>query len=401
MQKRKLLCFLVVIVMVMTFMLTACSGNSGGETSEAPVESSEAPVESSEAPVESSEAPAESSEAPEAAGDFPREVSAAYGSKAVGDELSFGTILMNLQDEYFAYVEQGTRKFMEDTGFEVTLVDGASQPEKQVQGMESLIQKGVDGIELRCLDAAAMIDTIAMAKDAGIATAVYPIQAEGADIYMIYDDYQFGYVLAQEAVKWIKKNYPDEKPIKIAYQTMPENESVNSRTNGFTDCFNDELGPEGEAWELVNQGSGITADDGMKNAENFLQADPDIRVIIGVQDASGVGAMEATTSMGYTPETMWIGGVNADEGAVAAVADGTTFQCTIGNDYLPPEGSYVMLQLLANYVYGLEWDDLIVAALPITPENVDSYVREPFYDSGDPSPFEQAHPGFEFAVPAA
>lgn len=62
-------------------------------------------------------------------------------------KLMVGACVMDMKNEYFVKTVEGYEAFCNLTGgqVELTVVDGASSPEKQVEALENFINIGVDG----------------------------------------------------------------------------------------------------------------------------------------------------------------------------------------------------------------------------------------------------------------
>lgn len=118
------------------------------------------------------------------------------GSKGASDEkVTIAVVPKAMDNPVFLDTKAGAEQAAEDLGIELIWTAGfKSDAAEQVQVLEGLIQKGVDGMLISCNDPSALNDVIAKAKAEGIYVATFDSDAPDSEraFYVGIDNYDVG-----------------------------------------------------------------------------------------------------------------------------------------------------------------------------------------------------------------
>lgn len=281
-----------------------------------------------------------------------------------------GFVTMDLSNPYFSNSVIGAQAVCDDYGYELIVVDGNSDPAKQVSAVEDLINRGAVAIDCRCVDEAAMMDVLQRAIDAGIYVNTYP-DLELSTTVQKYDDYDQGYLLGKTACDWINNKLGGST--EVAIMTQPTNASVMVRAEGMRDAIA-EFCPDAS---IVAESEGATPDVAMSATESILMAHPDVRVILGVNDSGALGSYEAVMGAGYDESKLsefFVGGIDGNDEAVEKVAAGSIYRCTIAGAWTVPDIQYYTMENLLHAVEGTDYDrDCVIEVQAVTADTVEAY----------------------------
>ena len=128
--------------------------------------------------------------------------------------------------------------------------------------------------------------------------------------------------------------------------------------------------------EFVADATAADQTEGMTNTENFLQANPNLRIVCGVSDGAALGAYEAFKANLMTdPEKYIIAGVDATAEALKKISEGTVYQFTV--DQNPTGTGAQLVDTCIRVIEGGEVEkDYNQDLVAVTPENIADYVVE-------------------------
>ncbi|WP_449283390.1 sugar ABC transporter substrate-binding protein [Leucobacter sp.] len=232
----------------------------------------------------------------------------AGASDASGDEFSVGVTFSDLSNPVWAELVQEAQTYGAENDLAVNYVDAKSDASTQVTQIENFIQQGVDAIIICAVDAKSLVDVTKKAQDAGIKVVGYTQVLDNYDAQYLVDAYNTGYANGEAAAEWINENYGDESVVEWGLMDLPTFPEIIDRANGIKDAI-EELAPNAE---LVATNSALTAEEGVKNAENFLQANPDMKVIATIGGGGAQGGNEGVKASGITDyESFGLFGIDA------------------------------------------------------------------------------------------
>ncbi|MDC7233538.1 MAG: sugar ABC transporter substrate-binding protein [Spirochaetales bacterium] len=212
---------------------------------------------------------------------------------------------MDLSNPYFRTLTNGMKDRANELGIRLTISDGESRPDKQIQDLDRALEEYYDLVICSPLQPADCIPLVKKAREAGI-PFINPNQTiPGSDAHINLDDFSYGRLGGVIAGTWISEMLPpDSKVLIIGYTPM---EALQHRSRGIKAGIL-EKAPEAV---IVEEVSALTPEAGMVETEKALQRHQDIRVIAAVNDAAALGAMTAVNSLGIGTENFCIVGLDA------------------------------------------------------------------------------------------
>jgi ABC-type sugar transport system substrate-binding protein len=80
---------------------------------------------------------------------------------------------------------------------------------------------------------------------------------------------------------------------------------------------------------VVADALGGTPANGMSAAEGFVQAHPNLKVIVSVNDGGALGALQAVKAAKKDSKDFFIGGIDATQEALSKIAAGEIYRATV------------------------------------------------------------------------
>ncbi|MBS3182797.1 sugar ABC transporter substrate-binding protein [Leucobacter manosquensis] len=211
-------------------------------------------------------------------------------------EFSVGVTFSDLSNPVWAELVQEAQSYGAEEGVEVNYVDAKSDAATQVTQIENFIQQDVDAIIICAVDSESLKAATQKAQDAGIKIVGYTQVLDNYDAQYLVDAYETGYANGEAAAEWINENHGDEDVVEWALMDLPTFPEIIDRANGIKDAV-EEIAPNAE---LVATNSALTAEEGVTNAENFLQANPDLKMIATIGGGGAQGGNEGVKASGIT-----------------------------------------------------------------------------------------------------
>ena len=205
----------------------------------------------------------------------PQEVADYQVPKANEDDLHVTLMEVSLAGYYYAGIQAGAEMAAKDAGVDIDTVaaSGYVSPERQLEQVETAIQRGTDGIVMAPSDFRGSVPVVEAAEAADI--PVVNISTEvAADVPKVLQD---DYVLGEQAADLVAERVPEGKGIIIA---GPSNADWSrKRTAGFKDRVKAEY-PDLEV--VASPTQLVDPKAGLKSFEDAVQANPDIDFIYAV-----------------------------------------------------------------------------------------------------------------------
>lgn len=298
-------------------------------------------------------------------------VSAVYAAEA-GGEYKIGISVLTMAGQFFIDLVDSAEEALEEKGGELIVNDADNSSETQVAALENFISAGVDGIIVCAVDTKAVEPVIKEAKEAGIAVVCLTSKVDGYDAYIGADEYTLGYTQGEAVGKWIAEKWGTTEKIEAATLNYDLLESVIQRKKGIMEGVL-RYAPN---VEFVADATAADQTEGMTNTENFLQANPNLRIVCGVSDGAALGAYEAFKANLMTdPEKYIIAGVDATAEALKKISEGTVYQFTV--DQNPTGTGAQLVDTCIRVIEGGEVEkDYNQDLVAVTPENIADYVVE-------------------------
>lgn len=290
-----------------------------------------------------------------------------------GEGLTFGMIFTTLDNPVYVQQKEEMERVCEETGMEF-VVQTAADAAAKVTAIESLTEAGCDIICYLADSTTEGDDAVAAASAKGVTVGSVGAQVTGTARAFGPDNYNLGVLKGKVAGEWIQEHYGEEDEVQVGLLTYTPAEFVLEQDNGMRDGLA-EAAPNAK---IVAEDNVYTPPTGMEATENFLQAYPDIKVVMGFCDSCAMGAYQAFQMNDIDDEDHAVFGSDGIDEALAAIAEGGSYVETVssgGGDY---QGNKIATQLLmAHNGYDFEDDGMEYwPNIEITKDNIDEYYSE-------------------------
>lgn len=294
-MKKRVLVFLMAILMV-ALMMTAC-----GTSTTSPETSAAQSVEPSD----------------QATAVVSNDVSTEQSESTIAG-MTIGVTCKDLTIPAYASIANYLETACKENGVNISVVSANADPAKQVSQIENFVQSKVDIIiVMEPVDPAGIADATKAAVAAGIPVIGYGFHIDGNTSELICANYDIGYQTGQECVKWMQEKYDGKGKVALLHLTLNSQPCLD-RYNGAKDAIK-ELAPD---IEIVTEQPAQTVEEGMEAAENILQANPDVVAFMSSSGGGAVGANEAIKAAGKNDGTMAVFGCDTTTDVLSILVNG-------------------------------------------------------------------------------
>lgn len=234
---------------------------------------------------------------------------------------TIGFSALTLTNPFFKIIADTMTDEARKHGYEVVVVSGDQDVNRQTAQIEDFIVKGVSAIVLNPCDSKAVGTAIRKANEAGIPVFTNDIKYDGTDgrveCHIATDNAQGGRLAGEAMVKLI-----GESGGKIAVLHYPDVESCQLRITGFTEIIDAHNTKDGAARiEIATTLNGMgSREGGFAAAKDAIEAHPDLVALFAINDPSALGARVALEAAGKADQVRIIGFDGALEGKQAILA---------------------------------------------------------------------------------
>lgn len=283
------------------------------------------------------------------------------------EKLRVGYVTMDITSPYFISMIDGMKEKAEELGIELSVHDGKYEAQPQIDAMETLITQKVDVIILSANDTEALQPMVDKAKEAGIKVIAANVKMENVDAFVSLDEYEYGFMGGEIAGKYIAENMDGKA--EVAVLTFSQIPAVLNRSKGLIEGIQ----KHAPNVKVVAEVDANDRESGMTAAENILQANPNVNVVVGVSDDAVLGAYEAFVAANRTGDDVCLVGLDAVEEALQKVNDNTIFRGTV--DIAPFESGKNIIETAKKVVEEGSIEDMIKFPMtPVTKENVSDFM---------------------------
>ena len=264
-------------------------------------------------------------------------VALSAGSAALAQDASACLIVKTDTNPFFVKMKEGAQAKADELGVKLTMLAGREEGdiEGQVTAMESCIANGVTGILLAPTDSRALVDTVQIARDAGILVIAVdtPLDpADAADATFATANFKAGELIGSWARAQLGNKAADAR---IAYlDLLPSQPKQDvARDQGFMTGFGidvgdpNRIGDETDPRNVCHDVTNGNPEGGRKAMENCLQLDPGINVVYTINEPAAAGAYEALKAVGKEGDVLLLsvdggcpGVKNVSEGVIGATS---------------------------------------------------------------------------------
>lgn len=215
---------------------------------------------------------------------------AAFAEEKEGFKI--GITVGDLSNPIWAEVCGQAEKRAEELGCETDVVACNNDAVTQISQVENFIVEGVDAIIIGAADAASMDEVCKKAMDAGIVVMAYGIHLNNCTTSLTNDNPGAGKIIGEMAAEFINENY--DGVAEVGLITYYENMECLQRGEAMIEA----LAENCPGATIVQECSTCVADEAMTYVENWLQSNPDMKVIMSIGDGGGIGANQAVKAAG-------------------------------------------------------------------------------------------------------
>ena len=225
------------------------------------------------------------------------------GSTDDGNETArkgtIGVSVLTLGNPFFSVIAENIKSEAAKHGYDVIVVDGNRNVQKQANQIDDFLTKGVAAIVLNPCDRISTGAAIKKANDAGIPVFTCDLKcvAEGAEVvsHVGSDNLQGGKLAGEAMIEAL-----GDEGGKVLVVHFPQANSCQLRVQGFKEVINaHNQGKEtGKIVVVTELDGGGVRDEGYKVTEDTLQAHPDLAGIFAINDPSALGARAALEKAG-------------------------------------------------------------------------------------------------------
>ena len=292
--------------------------------------------------------------------------------EAMMEPESKGTIAFSYGNEgsgIYPIVADPARLEAERRGYEWVEGSANGDCEKQVQDIEGFVAAGVDAIVfLPLCGADPYLPVVQSAKDAGIVVVGYSTAIPGGDSSIVYANIAGARSVAAEALRWLEEDFTgDPSTFSWALFTFDQcGTACTDRTDPIRQIITEATGVAPLEAESVAEGSGLEA------TETFLQADPGLNMVIGINDAGALGAYQAFVaqieSEGRDPGEIFVGGMDGQNEALELLAGADEYGIyRVSGALILDQLGKAVADLPANILEGQPPTSLVLNYVAITP----------------------------------
>ena len=289
-----------------------------------------------------------------------------------------GVAMYTLSAPYFAAQVAAAVDQAKKAGCEVSQSDGQNDMAKQIADVEDMVAKGVNLLILNPRDPEGLVAAADAATKAGVKVVVMDssINPKAHVITQVRSSNdQNGYLVGQ----WLAKRMQGT-PIKMILLSGSQGNEVgrDRRLGVFKGLLEGQLVNEGKAgFVVLGQGWGAWAqEEGLKAAEDLLQAHPDANVILGENDSMVLGAMKALKAAGKS-DVLVLAAADGQKEALALIKEGQYGATGLNDpDLVARTAVDIGLKALKGELTA-DYPKLVLTKPDvITKENVDKYYRK-------------------------
>jgi ribose transport system substrate-binding protein len=221
-------------------------------------------------------------------------------------------IVPTTEIEYFATLLEEYKKAGEARNIEVTTIDSQNNPAREASSIEDCVSKKVSAIVASVIDPATSQASAKEAMDAGIPFILQgqePADVDWATGNVGYSEADMGRLAGEQVAECLKAKHGDAETIKVGACGWPQWPSTVRRIEASKKAVEEGTGKQIQ-W-VFEQECG-TREKGDQAVSAALQANPDLRAVVSINDGSSLGAIAAFEAAGIDAAELCIAAPNND-----------------------------------------------------------------------------------------
>lgn len=227
---------------------------------------------------------------------------------------TIGVALSSDTNPFYIAMLKSMRAQAKKLGHEISVVNAEEDIAKQLNGINDLIAKKVDGILISPIDAKALCSAYDKAAAAGIPmmSIARGSACKSQLLHIAVDELRVG----AEIAAWTAKAIGNKGKVAMLAGPAGAQAFIN-----FAKGYADEMAKHPGISVVFRHEMNTTRENGLKFGEDALVAHPDLRAIYGANDEIGMGAAQAVIAAGKKKDIV-VTGMNGIPPAIAAVNRG-------------------------------------------------------------------------------
>ena len=288
-----------------------------------------------------------------------------FAGAATAAEKTIGVALASDTNPFYIAMLKGIENRAKQLGYQVSVVTAEEDVARQLNGINDLIAKGVDGILVSPIDAKALCSAYDKAKAAGIPmmSIARGSACKSQVLHIASDEHRIGGEIAEWTAQKIGKKG------KVAMLAGPSGAQA---FMNFARGYEDVMGRYPDIEIVFRQELLLTRENGLKHGEDALVAHPDLSAIYGANDELGMGAAQAVAASGKKKQVI-VTGLNGIPPAVRAVKRGA-MDLTVALN--PIQWGNLGVDTMDGHFKGRKHDPRVyVEHVLVDKSNVDKFIR--------------------------
>ena len=227
---------------------------------------------------------------------------------------TIGVALASDTNPFYIAMLKGIKARAKKNGYKVSVVNAEEDIAKQLNGINDLIAKGVDGILISPIDARALCSAYDKAEKAKIPmmSIARGSACKSQLLHVGLNELKVG----KDTAAWTANKIGGKGKVAMLAGPAGAQAFIN-----FAKGYADEMAKHPGIKIVFRREMLLTRENGLKNGEDALVAHPDLKAIYGANDELGMGAAQAVAAAGKTKDIV-VTGLNGIPPAVAAVNRG-------------------------------------------------------------------------------
>ena len=227
---------------------------------------------------------------------------------------TIGVALASDTNPFYIAMLKGIQKRAGELGYDVSVVNAEEDVAKQLNGINDLIAKGVDAILISPIDAKALCSGFDKAKAANIPmmSIARGSACKSQYLHISANEHKIG----SEIAAWTAAKIGGKGKVAMLAGPAGAQAFIN-----FAKGYADEMAKHSGIKIVYRQEMLLTRENGLKNGEDALVANPDLSAIYGANDELGMGAAQAVAAAGLKGKVV-VTGMNGIPPAIKAVHKG-------------------------------------------------------------------------------
>src|SRR4051812_32941831 len=277
-------------------------------------------------------------------------------------KITIGVSLAQDDNPFYIAMLRGIRARTQELGWEVATVSANEDKVKQINGVQDLVARGVKGILISPIDAVGVNAAYDAAKagNVPIVSVARGSTSPNQTLHVAMDEKQIG----RDIAEWTAKQIGGKGNV-----AMLLGPSGAPTFRNLAEGYNEVMAKYPDIKVVFKNDGPLTRERGVKNAEDALVANPDLKAIYTANDDVALGATQAVLATNRKGQTL-VTGMNGVPPALRAVKDGNLAMTVELN---PVEWGKLGVDVLATYLKGDKVEPRVfIKHIIIDSANVDS-----------------------------